>query len=87
MSGLSPSQAANPVYVARGIDGKPLGHIIARETAYGCVDVVTARVLVRIMGARSAWDYVPFLCERTDPAGKLTVRTVTWYEREGRVVA
>lgn len=70
-------------YYERGKSGRYIAKEIKREHIVGDCYLVTGKVLCRIEGARDAWDYIPILHERYSGKGKLTVREIGWYERNG----
>jgi len=68
---------------------RELGREIGREWTLGEAaryETVTCRKLLRIEGPRSAWDQVSILHDRDSGQGRLCVRTVAHYERNGVVI-
>lgn len=72
-------------YIARRADGSPLAIVDKREPWGGATGIVTVtgRAIMRIEGARSAWDHVEIVHERSSSKGKLRVVEIQWYERNG----
>lgn len=74
----------NDGYVARDASGRPLASSReVRDTLPGGYALISGRVLLRIEGPRSAWDHIEILHRRHESGGRLCVRTIEWWEREG----